>query len=238
MQPDFSQYSVTELRALSKAGEDVLEALRVLQKAGANTVSRVIENYGEFYEMEHYPPGDVYDEDSASQYYYHAHRTDSEEHGHFHTFIRADAIPTSMIPFPYDGEEDIPTGEDTICHLIAVSMDDVGLPIALFTTNQWVTGETFFNAEDAIELLKKFDIDHVYPCLGTNRWLSAMLRLFRPQIELLLLERDKVIEDYIASNPDRDVFGDEDLEIISLSNINIEEQIRHIKEALNNKGDH
>lgn len=232
MQVDFSQYTDQELDSLSKAGEDMLAAIRVLEKAGANSVSRILENSGPFYEMEHYPPGDVYDEDTASQYYYHAHRLESDEHGHFHTFVRAAAIPDHMEPYPYDGMEDIPSGEDALCHLIAVSVDDNGFPLALFTTNQWVTGETFYKAEDVIQLLQTFDVDHVYPCLGTNRWLSALLRLFRPQIAQLLTERDKVIEDYKHKKPGRDVFADEDLEIISIAEIDIYEQIERISELL------
>ncbi len=232
MQIDFSKLTTEQLRSMLTAGDEVLEALRVLGKAGASTVSRVIEHHGTFYEMDHYPPGDVYDNESASQYYYHSHRPDGGEHGHFHTFIRADAIPDTIKPLEIETQEERPEGEDAICHLVAVSMNPEGLPLQLFTTNQWVTGETFYSAPDAITLLKKFDVDHVYPCLGTNRWLSNMLRLFRPQIEQLLLERDKVIMDYIKQNPGKDVFEDEELEITSIINIDIDEQIENLDQEL------
>ncbi len=232
MQINFSEKTEQELVSLSKAADDVLEALRLMGKAQTNTVERVIEHHGTFYEMDHYPPGDVYDEETASQYYYHSHRPESGEHGHFHTFIRAEAIPTEMEPYPYEGDAERPLGEDFICHLIAISMDAQGLPKELFTTNRWVTGETFFSAQDTITLLDKFKIDHVYPCLGTNQWLTAMLRLFRPQIEELLIARDKKIEQFKKENPKTDVFEDEDLEVTSIIPIDIDEQISAIDEEL------
>lgn len=201
-------------------------------KVQTNTVERVIEHHGTFYEMDHYPPGDVYDEETGSQYYYHSHRPESGEHGHFHTFIRAEAIPENMEPYPYTGEAEQALGEDAICHLIAISMDAQGLPVELFTTNRWVTGETFYSAKDTISLLQKFEIDHVYPCLGTNRWLTGMLRLFLPQIEQLLIERDNKITEHQAQNPDKDVFEDEDLEVTSIINIDIDTQVAAVDAEL------
>lgn len=232
MKINFSKLSDKELRLLSKAGDDVLEALRVIGKAGSNSVDRVIKPYGTFYEMDHYPPGDVYDDESKSQYYYHCHRPETGEHGHFHTFIRSAGIPKKMKRFPYKGKVKIPTGGDAICHLAAISMDAQGLPVELFTTNQWVTGETFYTAKDTIKLLKKFEIDHVYPCLGTNQWLTAMLRLFRPQIEQLLIKRDVKILKYKSKHPKRDVFADERLEVTSKTAIDIDEQINSIDAEL------
>ncbi len=232
MQLNVLNLSDKQLNTMSKAGDEVLEALRVLGKAGANTVSRVIEHHGTFYEMDHYPPGDVYDGETASQYYYHAHRHDSGEHGHFHTFMRADGIPKDMEPYPYSGKGERPLGDEAICHLIAISMDPAGLPLELFTTNRWVTGETFYNAQNTIQLLEKFEIDHVYPCLGTNHWLTAMLKLFRPQIEQLLFLRDEKINEWQKKYPEKDVFEDEDLEVTSDIKIDIDSQIQLINQEI------
>ena len=33
-----------------------------------------------------------------------------------------------------------------------------------------------------LEALDRFDIDHAYPSWPVNRWLTAMVRLFRPQM--------------------------------------------------------
>lgn len=229
---DFRKLPRAPLEAMSKAADDVLEALRVMGKAGTNPVAQVLKHQGEFIESDHYPKGDVYDDDSAAQYYYHAHRAETGENGHFHTFLRVKGIPPDIAPAPYSGNTERPLGEDAIAHIIAVSMDRAGLPISLFTTNRWVTGETFYAAADVIGMLYRFDIDHTHPCLATNRWLSGVLRLFRPQIEMLLLQRDETISDWQRAHPDCDVYEDRELEITSEIAIDIDDQAARVDEAL------
>lgn len=229
---DFSALTRSRLVSMSKAADDVLEALRVLGKAGTNPVAQVLKHQGEFFESDHYPKGDIYDDDSAAQYYYHAHRAESGEHGHFHTFVRAKGMPSGIQPAAYSGDAERPLGEDAISHLIAVSMNKAGLPMGLFSTNRWVTGETYYAAEDVIHLLDRFDIDHVHPCLATNRWISGLLRLFRPEIEQLLLQRDETIRQWQRRYPERDVFEDRELEITSETPIDIDDQAARVDAAL------
>jgi len=222
------------LESMSKAADDVLEALRLMGKASTNPVAQVLKHQGEFFESDHYPKGDIYDDESAAQYYYHAHRAETGEHGHFHTFLRAKGIPPGIEPAPYSGPAERPLGSDAISHLIAVSMNKAGLPIGLFTTNRWLTGETFYAAPDVIQMLDRFDIDHAHPCLATNRWISALLRLYRPQVELLLLQRDETIRDWQRRHPERDVFEDRELDITSEIRIDIDEQAALVDAALKN----
>ena len=229
---EFDRVPLRQLKRMAFAADDVLEALRVFGNAGTNPVAQVLAHQGAFVESDHYPKGDVYDDHSASQYYYHAHRADSGEHGHFHTFIRAKGIPAAVKPARYCGPAERPLGEDAICHLIAISMNRAGLPTGLFTTNRWVTGETFYSARHVIHLLARFDIDHTYPCLATNRWISGLIQLFRPQIELLLVERDAAILEWQQRHPDADVFEDRDLEITSQLRVDIDEQVARVDEAL------
>jgi hypothetical protein len=127
---DLSKVPVARLADMAAAADEVIETLRVLGKAGLNTVGRMLEHQGEFVEERHYPFDDVFDRETAAQYYYHAHRGDSGEHGHFHTFLRAAGMPAGMTPAPYSGSEPPPTGDDAICHFVAVSMDAMGLPTA------------------------------------------------------------------------------------------------------------
>lgn len=229
---DFRALPRARLESMSKAADEVLEALRVMGKAGTNPVAQVLKHQGEFLESDHYPKGDVYDDDSAAQYYYHAHRAETGEHGHFHTFLRVKGFPPLIKPAPYSGAAERPLGDDSISHLVAVSMDRAGLPISLFTTNRWVTGETFYQASDVIRMLDKFDIDHTHPCLATNRWISGLLRLFRPQVENLLLQRDETIRDWQRRYPDRDVYEDRDLEITSEIAIDIDAQAARVDALL------
>lgn len=232
----WSTLSRDRLERMSKGADDVLEALRVMGKAQTNPVAQVLRQQGEFVEYDHYPKGDVYDDETASQYFYHAHRPDSGEHGHFHTFVRAKRLPFRMTPASYVGDAERPLGDDAICHLVAVSMNRSGLPFALFTTNRWVTGETFYTAGTAIRALKHFNVDHVDPCLATNRWISGLLRMFEPQIGWLLRCRDNAIVDWQRRHPKRDVFEDRELEIASYLTIDIDEQAARIDEELAKRG--
>lgn len=227
--------STYRLKDMSAAADEVLEALRVLGKAGTNPVAQVLRHQADFLELDHYPKGDVYDEDTGSQYYYHAHRSEAGEHGHFHVFMRSGGMPAGVEPMPYTGREERPLGSDAIAHLIAISMDRTGLPVGLFTTNRWVTGETFYAAPDAIAMLDRFEIDHAYPCLATNRWITGLLRLFRPQIEVLLWQRDERIFRLQRQHPAVDVFEDRSLEIMSELKIDIDEQAAHVDAALSKR---
>ena len=221
-----------QLEQMAQVGASLKENLRLLKKSGHNPVGRCLENQGMFYEDAHYPKGDVYDRESHAQYYYHAHRPESGEHGHFHTFVRARGIPRGIKPVPYSGDGVRPTGKDAISHLIAISMDRPGMPIALFTTNRWVTGESFYSAEDVTELLDKFTIEQSYPCLATNRTITNLVGLFKPQIAALAARRDEVIQDWARQHPDRDVYEDRELEITSITDINIDRQIAAVNRAL------
>lgn len=110
-------------------------------------------------------------------------------------------------------------------------MDAHGAPTHLFTTDRWVTGETFFAAADAIRMLDRFAIDHADPSWPTNRWLTAMVRLFRPQIAQLLRERDATILRRSAETED-DPLEDRSVEITSMAVISVEGQMEALEAAL------
>jgi hypothetical protein len=220
------------LEAMRAAGEEILECRRVLLKGGLNVVGEMLRGQGDFVEYEHYPAEDVFDAETHAQYYYHAHRGSEGEHGHFHTFLRAPDMPAGVVPVPYGGEEPWPSGDEALSHLIAVSMDAYGEPIGLFTVNRWVTGDAWYAAADVIRMLERFEIDHANPSWPANRWLGAMLRLFRPQIEALVLARDVAVADWARAHPATDVFEDRELEITSQLAISVEAQIAAVAAAL------
>ncbi|MCF8465857.1 MAG: hypothetical protein K9G33_00490 [Sneathiella sp.] len=224
------------LNRMNEAADEILECYRVLKKGSANIVGEILRGQGTFYEWDHYPEGDVYDDETHAQYYYHAHR--ENEHGHFHTFLRKNGMREGVTPVPYDGDAEWPTAEDEIiCHLIAISMDSAGFPVGLFTTNRWVTGENWYDKNDVIEMLDGFIIDHSTPSWPANRWLTAMVVLFRPQIEQLIVARDARILEWLEKNPDVDVFEDRNLEITSTLCIKVEDQIRAVKEVMEGRLD-
>ncbi|WP_197495777.1 DUF6969 family protein [Acidihalobacter yilgarnensis] len=208
---------------LLAAGNEIRECYRVLERGGLNVVGEVLREQGDFVELEHYPRDDVEDIGHYSQYYYHAHRGVGEAHGHFHTFIRTGLLASPPLPeATFQVSEPWPREQAAIAHLIAIAMDDWGYPIGLFTTNRWVTGETWYAAETVAGLLPGFVIDHANPSWPTNRWITAMLRLFHPQIEALLAHRDACIGLWQRALPECDVLEDRRLEVIGYLPISVE----------------
>lgn len=124
----------------------------------------------------HYPARDARDRAAGYRYYYHSH-PDSRggrlpaEHGHLHLFAQA-------------------RGQSAVTHLLAISMDGHGRPARLFTTNRWVTDERLQPGPAVLKLLQRFHMKQPARLGAVHQWLSAVLRLFVPQIRELLGERD------------------------------------------------
>ena len=59
---DLSGCSKAELERMLAAGQDIVECYRVLKKGGLNIVGELLKGQGTFYELDHFPKGDVYDE--------------------------------------------------------------------------------------------------------------------------------------------------------------------------------
>ena len=222
------------LEIMLAAGEEIQECYRVLGKTGDNVVGELLRHQGTFYEWNHFPKGDIYDHATHSQYFYHAHVKGQRkgEHGHFHTFLRAKGMPAGVAPIANDGEAEWPEGDKALSHLIGISMDPKGFPIGLFSVNRWVTGETWYTAEDVISLIDLFHIDHASPSWPANKWVTAMLRLFHPQIIDLVRKRDVTVADWQRKYPDRDVYEDRELEITSTTAISVDKQIAGVRAAL------
>lgn len=232
---DLDTLSDGQLEQMAAAGREVMECHRVLAATEDNIVGELLRTGDGFFEWQHYPQGDVYDHSSHAQFYYHAHAKgarDMEEHGHFHTFLRPKGMPDGVAPAAIPGVE-LPGGaNDALSHLIAVSMDAYGYPTRLFTTNRWVTGEVWYEARDVIAMLDRFVIDHAQPSWPVNRWITGMVRLFRPQIEALIHERDRAVAAWATGHPGGDVYEDRGLEVTSHCDIRVEEQVRQVNEAL------
>jgi len=223
------------LERMAAAGAEVVEVHRVLAKTGDNIVGELLKNHGTFYEWDHYPPGDVYDHVTHGQYYYHAHAADQRfegEHGHFHTFVRPKGMPPGIRPAPVPGYVAPDDPNDALSHLVAIAMTPGGLPFRLFTVNRWVTGEVWYAAEDVIRLLEVFKIDHPQPSWPVNRWISAMITLFAPQIADLLRARDRKVAAWRETMTEGDVFEDRDLEVTSFLDISIDQQVQRVAKAL------
>ncbi len=234
---DFDKLPVERLEAMVAAGEEVIDCHRVLAKTGDNIVGELIKGDETFYEWDHYPKGDVFDHETHSQFYYHAHPQEvrAGEHGHFHTFVRPRGMPGGILPAPIPGIE-LPEGDnEALSHIIGISMDPQGIPIRLFTTNRWVTGEVWYTADDVRAITEAFAIDVAHPSWPVNRWVTAMVRLFQPQIAKLTQARDRRVAGWAATHPDTDVYEDRDLEIASALDISIDDQVAAAMAALEAK---
>ena len=187
----------------------------------------------------HYPASDAYDPTSHAQHFYHRHPTPdvAGEAGHFHLFLRAEGMPEGTLPLllPEAAIANLPTppqaaplkrgARDEVSHLIAIAVDAAGDAVRLFTTNRWVTGETWYRADDVIRMLDRFTLDAAEPVSLVNTWLEAMVRLYQPEIAMLLRKRDEVVMDPRRRRRRVDVFEDPKLEITSSLAIDLDARL-------------
>lgn len=246
---DLTRLGRAELEAMAAAGEEVLECRRVLARTGDTVVSEALRGAAGFVEWNHYPAGDVYDALSHAQYFYHAHppaQRAVRERGHFHTFLRPRGMPPGTRPLimpelaiadapsaPPAPQPDQGADNDELSHLVAIAMDTEGEPMRLFTTNRWVTGETWYAAADVAAMLDRFVIDLARPSWPLNRWLTAMFRLFRPQMAALVRARDEAVMSFRRRHRAKvHVFEDRRLEVPSAVDIDVDDQVRRVRLAL------
>lgn len=181
----------------------------------------------EVVEFDHFPANDVVDMRSGCQFYYHAHRQSGLEHGHLHLFWHASASGRRRYLRPGHSRwrRSAPT------HLLAISLDSRGLPIALFTVNRWVTDGHWFDAAATLKMVERFAMGAVEGHEQSCRWLTGFVRLYRPLIEELLLRRDQ----RLARSPDpAQALQDRRLEVLSAKHIDwmadldaLQRQARH-----------
>jgi hypothetical protein len=229
-----------ELARMHRAAAVVAECRRSFAASGTGILGAMLAGEAPLADWRHYPAGEVYDPHSHGQYFYHIHPEagrSAGEHGHFHTFLRADGMPSRMAPLvlPETAVAAMPPsppqappqkhgGSDEVCHLVAITLDPSGEPIRLFTTNRWVTGETWYRADDVIGMLDSFAIGAVGPSTILNRWIVAMIALFHPQIAALLRRRDETVMAWRRRRR-TNVFEDTRLEITSSLDIELDAQL-------------
>lgn len=114
------------------------------------------------------------------RFFYHCHpqaQTPQGEHGHFHVFVDS-AVDRRGKPAAYS-------------HLVGIAVDGRGLPLRLFTTNRWVTGEHWRAADELLRLHRRRPpLQAQNSFLQLWEWIDALLQLFVPQMKALLLRRD------------------------------------------------
>jgi hypothetical protein len=203
---------------LIDSAEEIIEIQTKLAETGDNIVSFLIKNEKSFIEWEHYPNDDVID-NSGSQYYFHSHpgkHRDFNEFGHFHLFMK-----NKKPEFP----DTLP-----LTHIIAISVDEFGSPNHLFTVNHWVTGGFWEKSDLIINFLDRFSISEDKSPELVNKWICAMIRLYREDIVKLLRDRDRKIKEWQEEYKEEDIFQRRDLEIPSFTEISIESKLKTLYE--------
>lgn len=165
---------------------------------------------------QHYQPAEAMAIDGrpgALHYYYHAHPTPgahAAEHGHFHLFAQL-------------GEDQ--DGVARYTHLIAIGVDARGLPIRLFTTNRWVTDETWLPADRLIALAEQIADDRPSRSDPIDGWLRAQLGVFAPQIAGLLRHRDRRMAARRQGGGRPGLFEDRRMHVVSQCLVSVERQL-------------
>lgn len=244
------------LELQARCGQDAVRWQDFLARDGRTVVSASLGSETRVFHWRHYPAGDVHDPVTHAQYFYHAHPPEpggpapDGEHGHFHAFLRARGLkpgarPLVMPELAIAGHPAMPpqaapsapapAGEphdEPWVHLVAIAMDCAGRPLRLFTTNRWVTGETWHSAADIAASLDRFAISDEIAS-PVDRWLTAMLGLFRPTIVRLLQERDAAVMGFRRRRRGKvHVLEDRRLEVTSWTAIDVDAEIRRVAAAL------
>ena len=138
-------------------------------------------------EYDHYPPDDVVDARNGSQFFYHAHRSHGTEHGHLHLFWHATASGRRryVAGLSPRWRRSAPT------HLLAIGLDNRGLPMSVFTVNRWVTDGHWFDASATLAMVDRFAVRQAPEHAASAAWLTHFVRIYRPVIEDLLVRRDR-----------------------------------------------
>lgn len=231
----FEALPSARLARMAEAGRRLIETARILAKTGDSVVSEVTRDCGPLHPYAHYPDGDVVDRESGAQFFYHLHPVPPLEagsaggdagamNGHFHCFV----------PAPDDaagGVARLRRGSG-MAHLIAVEVDRHSLPVRLFTTNRWVTDETWVEAPTAARLVDRFVVEVARPSLSVAIWISSLLRLFQPQIAALLAARDAALAALARARPGEDPHEDRSVEVPSAMAVSVEAQMACLRSAL------
>lgn len=187
-------YPVLMILSETEAAEVVIETITAMMQDGRPLMARVLPDQHVHF-WNHYPDDDARDAESRARWYYHVHEPgdrDPAEHGHFHLFLHRTQLddPAGFSACPEEGEE----AAAHVTHIAGLSVDHSGVPLAWFATNRWVTDEFLYPAETMIAHLARYNVDATEEDRLVNRFLTAMVALYRDELAVLLHQRDEAQE--------------------------------------------
>ena len=194
--------------------------IQCLQKMGelhTNAVLLLLDGATQIKAYQHYPKSAFTFGHGDWKVYYHCHKSpenEMQEHGHFHFFTRLETT---------GGDPD--ANLDKWSHVIAMSMNDLGQPTRLFTTNLWVTDGEWFNpilSQQQFNQLRGREDDDL-----SSMWFKHLLLLFKNEIDGLLSERDRTVEKNYPNNHQQ-CFIDRSIYYLSSLEINLNEKLNDV----------
>jgi hypothetical protein len=202
---DLGALPLVRLRDMRGAARELFKTLDLFTREGRHPVGDLFLAAKEpFTTFMRYPSDGVGDAEDRFAWYYHAHDPSADrpwgENGHFHCFAYTEAMGPTASPWALPPTPDLEAGG--LIHLVAVCVNEEGVPDRLFTLNRWASDEWLYRSGDVIPLIERFRVSHDPRFPLTSRWLSALLRLLQPQIAWLLQERDAVLKELCNHHPE------------------------------------
>lgn len=217
---------------LYKYAEQVLTCQQeILSKSGQSILQFMLDDNQVHYKNKHYPQGDRIDFKNGGQYFYHCHRENhtTNEHGHFHCYLRRSAIPSSIEPMHIPNIP-LKIGQQ-MTHIVAIALNRLGQPIRLFTLNYWITREVAYDAKFAQNLtsLFKLDINDESKWTLIDKWVEGVIQIFMPQIIWSQKLRDQKL-DLLKKKEgsEQNIYESNKVEEISSISIDLVKQIQWI----------
>ena len=209
----------TRRRRARRAAGTLIDCLRTFVQVGQVPLAVAVGDSAAPQAWQHYQPAAASALDGRPgklHYYYHAHASPgaaSVEHGHFHLFAQLGNDAAGVARYT---------------HIVAIGVDARGMPCRLFTTNRWVTAETWLPANRVLALAEKIAAAPAAADDAMERWLRAQLGVFTPQIAKLLQHRDRRMSARQRSGCRPGLFEDRRMYVISQCPVSVENQLTAI----------
>lgn len=218
----FENLDDQELALAADAANEVLHWQTILAKTGHGIVTEFLRGVDELQTDQLYPEDTVEDKETGCQYYFHAHSDRPQEYGHFHTYVMESGLPKAV-----RAQAPASMGEHnnkwrTHCHLVGISVASNGIPTELFTLNHWSSQEAKFALDDLPTILDRFDVTHAIPSYPVNRWITAVLKMYRPVILDLFEQRSAFLDQLEKDEPTVPAMDNDKYDVTSRIEIAIE----------------
>jgi len=212
----------------SEAALIVVETITAMAGEGRPLMQRVLPDEDVHF-WEHYPEKDARDRDTKSRWYYHVHapgQRDADEHGHFHLFLHRSQLPEGLLPqvMPPQGED----AKAHVTHIAGLSINHQGIPRAWFMTNRFVTNEFLYPADVMIKHLPNYMVDNTAEDSLVNRFVTAMVALYRDELAELLHQRDAALSNLVKEHGEAGYEKASGMEVLAQIPIDLDAKIETI----------